>query len=447
MYSHITRFSNSQIIIMKTKQAISWESLFMVAFVCQLSGHIVAFAQNPSAPPEILIQPQSQTANEGANIVLSVTAADSLSLTYQWQSNGDPIASATLPNLNLNNVRSTNAGLYCVAINNAFGTITSADAQLSVIPAAVGAGSTDLDFYPRQATDDPVYAVAVQQDGKVLIGGRSGGQYGPNQSYLARLNTDGSLDTTFNPVIASGDIRCIILRIDGTILIGGNFNTIGGVSRNCIACLNADGSLNTEFDPRGINTPLDPRGAIPYAIRAMTIQADGKLLVAGDGWGNNSIFPRGYAGIVRLNPDGGVDPSFNAGIIGEQVWILYPNGPDFAGLPEYLEGWVSPDIHSVRLEANGKILVGGRYSFITEQMIGPGLPGLSRWDFGYGLLARLNPDGSVDPDFRPSLDLFGPWSWTDATWPVPGVCVSAIDLQEDGTPLILESGVKTHTGG
>ena len=65
---------------------------------------------------------------------------------------------------------------------------------------------------------------------------------------IARLNADGTLDTGFNPN-ANNDVYSIALQADGKILLGGRFTTIGGVQRNYIARLNADGTLDTGFNP------------------------------------------------------------------------------------------------------------------------------------------------------------------------------------------------------
>ena len=93
---------------------------------------------------------------------------------------------------------------------------------------------------------------------------------GQARNYIARLNADGTLDTGFNPN-ADGYVYSIALQADGKILIGGCFTTIGGVTRNRIARLNADGTLDTGFNPNA-------NGHV-YSI---ALQADGKILVGGD---------------------------------------------------------------------------------------------------------------------------------------------------------------------
>ncbi len=93
-----------------------------------------------------------------------------------------------------------------------------------------------------------VYSVAVQADGKILLGGDFTTVGGTPRNHIARLNADGTLDTGFNPN-ANGDVYSVAVQADGKILLGGNFTTVGGTARNHIARLNADGTLDTGFNP------------------------------------------------------------------------------------------------------------------------------------------------------------------------------------------------------
>ena len=105
-------------------------------------------------------------------------------------------------------------------------------------------------FNPDASSD--VYSIAVQPDGKILIGGYFTTIGGVTRNRIARLNPDGSLDTAFDPN-ANNNVYSIAVQPDGKILIGGNFTTIGGVTRNRIARLNPDGSLDTAFNPDANN--------------------------------------------------------------------------------------------------------------------------------------------------------------------------------------------------
>ena len=91
----------------------------------------VAITINPAAPA-ITTQPQSQTVVAGANVTFSVSVTGSAPFTYQWRYNGTNIAGATSPTLGLNNVQPLQAGSYSVVVTNVAGTVTSANANLTV---------------------------------------------------------------------------------------------------------------------------------------------------------------------------------------------------------------------------------------------------------------------------------------------------------------------------
>jgi hypothetical protein len=103
------------------------------------------------------------------------------------------------------------------------------------------AASSALDGFDPNA-NGAIRAVAVQSDGKILIGGNFTTVQDVPRNYLARLNTDGTLDTAFDPN-PNSNVFAIALQADGKILVGGNFDqgsgmpTIGGATRNRIARL------------------------------------------------------------------------------------------------------------------------------------------------------------------------------------------------------------------
>jgi uncharacterized delta-60 repeat protein len=95
-------------------------------------------------------------------------------------------------------------------------------------------GTPDSGFNPNVSSS--IDAVAVQSDGKILIGGFFTLVGGITRNRVARLNSDGSLDTGFNPD-ANGVVRALAVQSDGKIIIGGGFTTVGGVTRNRVARL------------------------------------------------------------------------------------------------------------------------------------------------------------------------------------------------------------------
>src|SRR5207245_810246 len=114
-------------------------------------------------------------------------------------------------------------------------------------------------------------------DGKILIAGAFTTVAGTARNYIARLNTDGTLDSGFTPNVAyqsNTQINALALQADGKILIGGNFLTVGGTSHTYVARLNADGTVDNTF-----NAPLS--GAPLTGVMGVVLQPDGGVLVEG----------------------------------------------------------------------------------------------------------------------------------------------------------------------
>ena len=105
---------------------------------------------------------------------------------------------------------------------------------VSALPGISNSQSAIYGFDPNANSE--VNSIAIQADGKILVGGDFTIIGGATRNYIARLNPDGSLDTDFNPN-ANSTVHCIAVQADGKILIGGVFNVISGVTRNCIARL------------------------------------------------------------------------------------------------------------------------------------------------------------------------------------------------------------------
>ncbi len=169
-------------------------------------------------------------------------------------------------------------------------------------------GSVDASFNP--GANSTVFDLALQADGKILIAGAFtalGGGFGSTpRRYIGRLNADGSIDTGFDPG-AENFVTALAVQPDGKIVVGGYFALLGGgtgttTPRSRIGRLHADGSVDADFDP----------GANEFVL-AVAMQPDGNILVGGGftmmGGGGTGATPRGR--IARLNADGSVDTSFN----------------------------------------------------------------------------------------------------------------------------------------
>lgn len=123
--------TNFVITSVTTNDAGSYSVAVTNAFGSALSSNAVLTAL---APPVIIVQPASQTVVVSNSVVFNVTAAGSLPLFYQWSFNGTNIANTTSASLLLTNVQFSQAGNYAALVTNAYGSITSSNAILTVIP-------------------------------------------------------------------------------------------------------------------------------------------------------------------------------------------------------------------------------------------------------------------------------------------------------------------------
>ena len=221
-------------------------------------------------------------------------------------------------------------------------------------------------FDPNGGLISPTVAVAIQPDGKVLVGGNfttlaPNGGPAVTRNRIARLEKDGRLDQTLDLNIQGigGDLLAVhatTVQPDGKILIGGGFTSVLGVPRNNIARLNPDGTLDMAFDPNANGT-----------VMAIALQTDGKILVGGFFYGKNSIGGQTRNRIARLDPITG------------QADLFDPNADPFDGTYKA--------VYSLMVQADGMIVIGGAFSFLWPN----GGPYVERTG-----IARLDPSGSLD---------------------------------------------------
>ncbi len=130
-------------------------------------------------------------------------------------------------------------------------------------------GLPDTGFTPGLSW---INAMALQSNGKIIISGSFTNYWGTNRNYIARLNSNGTLDPSFdagtNP---QESITTMAVQNDGKILVGGTFTNFGGY--NYLVRLNSNGSLDTNF-----NTGTGPNDS----VRKIVIDSAGKILIAGD---------------------------------------------------------------------------------------------------------------------------------------------------------------------
>jgi uncharacterized delta-60 repeat protein len=306
--------------------------------------------------PVLTKEPVSVIGNIGEAAAFSATGVGTLPLTYQWWGNGAPIPGATNNSLTWSQLQSVDAGDYFVILTNSYGSATSGVASLAVNLAPV-----DDSFNPwASALSVPeVYSLAVQGDGKILVGGDISIERQLHMcAYLGRFNSDGSPDSEFRPLVGQSYryVGCLAVQTDGKIPLGGWFEAVGVEARTNFARLQADGILDSDFDP-GL-------AAAEWYMKvySLAVQADGKILLGGL---FNLIGGQSRTNIARLNPDGTLDSGFNPG-------ANYP-------------------VNTLAVQPDGKILVGGNF---TQ------LGGLTR-----NYLGRLNADGTVDSAFNPGANL------------------------------------------
>ena len=205
-----------------------------------------------------------------------------------------------------------------------------------------------------------VESMAIQSDGKILICGNFTSFNGQPKSYIARLNTNGSVDPNFTADVSYW-VRYMAVQDDGKIVIGGYFLSVEGQSRNLVARLNSDGSLDTNFVvgtgcTGSMGAGID--GNTNAFLFTAAVQADQKILIAGNFTHYNGVSKRGVA---RLNTNGTLDTTF----VGTGV-----------------NNWV----RSMRILDNGQILLTGWFTEYNNR--------------SFNRVVRINPDGSADTNFN-----------------------------------------------
>jgi uncharacterized delta-60 repeat protein len=199
--------------------------------------------------------------------------------------------------------------------------------------------------------NDALYSKVSFYDNSILTVGNFTSYNGTNANRIIRLNSDGSVDTSFNFGTGFNSFAyTIATQLNNTYIIGGDFTSYNGTARNRIIGLKQDGSIDTSFNVgTGFNnTPL-----------AIAVQNDGKVIIGGDFTSYNG---NARNRIIRLNSNGSIDTSF----------II---GAGFNG-----------SVNSIYVQNDGKVLVVGNYSAYGATFVG-------------GII-RLNSNGSIDTSFN-----------------------------------------------
>ena len=321
-------------------------------------------------------------------------------------------------------------------------------------------GRPNLTFGPRLQGPGGVFDMALQADGRIIIGGRFDEVNGVTMHGLARLNANGTLDATYAPqTVPNTGISTLALQADGKLLVSGWFATIGGAARPGLARLLPGGAADAGFVPVpnvpgglsqvppvfqvepqangqvlvmglgygygiGVHRLLtsglpDPSFQPPAGLQANTfaVQSDGRVVISG------YYFPPGGNGseyrLVRLLPDGALDPSFTLTpyvpassfhLIG---LALYPDGRllmrfygNYGSSTQQQFARLLPDgtvdatfnvnpisglesVSTLCIQPNGRVLIGGSLLNAGSTLQ------------GYSGSARLLPDGTLDAGYSP----------------------------------------------
>lgn len=286
-------------------------------------------------------------------------------------------------------------------------------------------GSYDTSFVQGNiSTSETILAIAIQNDGKIILGGRFNSYATSSADNIVRLEANGTVDPTFD--VSTGFVnlarlRSLLVQPDGKIIAAGDFDSYNGIASKGIVKLNSDGSKDATFESAngfgfestvvnvGVNAlvwqpgdkliaggSMNFYGGFPIGrivrinsdgsrdetftnirkgfdgqVNASALQPDGKILTAGN-------FER-YTGIptqklVRLHADGSHDATFNLPALGFSENATAPIGP------------YNNPVKTIMVQPDGKILVGGDFIFFDGQ--------------SQRGLVRLNSDGSKDATFN-----------------------------------------------
>lgn len=428
----------------------------------QLLNGVYHIFGDPNSAPSVAVQPVPQTNTFGARTRFSVTAQGASPLRYQWFRNGTMIDGATNLNLILEPTTAIDSGaeFHCV-VENDLGSKPSDPARLTLLAPLPGAVYRETDF--ATGTDAEIQDLQFDAAGGLMAVGGFTKFNGTNRVRLARLIERGRLvdpafDTsTLNDV---GLAQRVLPLASGKVLLMGNSGVVyNGVEHRGAVRVGADGRLDMSFNPTGsggqagnrfsegpggglLVASLNWNGvAVPFGFGRLSADGvrdpsfvagpsftpgslvlalpDGKALV--NGWTNNSS--GAASGVIRLDQDGSQDTTFYRGplpgfsqvsttallrqpdgrilvagtfirTMGIQTYTLgvirlLENGqldPGFNPIPALADMAGFP-VQRIALQADGRILIQGAFTRIG----GYPRPGV----------ARLWPNGVVDPEFSP----------------------------------------------
>ncbi len=285
----------------------------------------------------------------------------------------------------------------------------------------ISTGSLDFSFNSGAGANDGVSTISIQNDGKIIIGGQFTHYNGTEINHIARINSDGTLDATFDPGSGTnGTVRTTTIQSDGKIIIGGSFTTFNGTVKNRIARLTANGTLDASFDPESGGT-----------VNEIAVQNDGKIIIVGS---FTTINGASRYRIARLFANGTLDDLFDDSDANNSVYataiqsdgkiIIGGSFTAVSGMArnriarlngdDSMDAWFDAGsgangiVYTIAIQSDGKIIIGGEFTSFN---------GIAR-----NYIARLNGDGSLDATFDTGTGTNG--------------TVNTISIQSDGKIII-----------
>ena len=220
--------------------------------------------------------------------------------------------------------------------------------------------------FSTSRSSDVILAAVLQQDGKIVYVGKG---INKNYSFIARHNTDGSYDTSFNNygyrTVTGNGYNSVVIQNDGKIIVGVEYSNI---DNNNIYRFNSDGSFDNTF---GINGSIKIIESLSrFDTKNLSIQNDGKIIICGINLNLYNNFNNNNYEIIRLNSNGTLDTIFDND--GKKII-------DISIFNDYC--------YSSAIQTDGKILLTGIKKYTNSSSA------------NYIATIRLNNDGSIDNSF------------------------------------------------
>ena len=334
--------------------------------------------------------PVSQHVEEGSFVRFSTSSPPIPPVSYQWYRNGQVVPGANSANYELYNVGPHDRATFQVRLESGDAATWSLPVKLEVAPQQFRPGMIDTSFSVGSVNGDEIMAIAPAPNGDIYLGGTFEQIDGHTRSNFARVYSDGSIDTSFNPSFTiPGDntdpeIRAILVDSQNRILVGGRFTHCNDQPRQNIARLHSDGTLDQSFNPENNGE-----------INSLVLDHSDRPLIGGT---FTSFDDRAVSRLVRLHLNDSIDISFannqefDASVeevirFGTQLYVAGGFTERIVRLNQY--GTSDPSFDSYRPRSavtdiarlpDGQLIASGRFS---------------------GGVIKLSSTGILDADFSP----------------------------------------------